>query len=841
MRTFKKLKELTRFFDHSLWISDDRLSALISHQCQGIQQIDFHGAQPVSRNSKILEHADGVLKFALKVHTNDSEQIIPLTWETLLTYPAGIESTHQWNDLKIQLGVTVFRDALYITCQCRSASEKRNRNRNRLSLHIFWHQASLSTEVHGQRLWSEPEFISSGQVLIRATDQIQLQQWLRRGTDFEGDYLIPEAWRRIIFNRQCVSGTARFEDIRQGYLETPMKLYDADTWLRLGSDGFVIQDHSAAWLRFDSVPAEIKGDRWIAPPFSISFSTQKALLLKSAHQRKKKSQNVINAQKARYKSLAKNAPQIEIVGFPAISEFFGLVPQVVESAKVQDFGMTRACPGTYYWIWAWDNMVTAQAMARWGDTAFLRRMVDFLRTHRDIDGSIPARWSRQLEPMDSRGIGAMDFLFSELVLTLYTETQDRMILRANYGVLHHAFVHLKQRSDANGFYPTIGMYPDLPQKMGRDETSYVAIDAGAWYCFCRNMEKIAWMLDDQTTAVQAAEQAVVIHKNFLPTLWDDETGFLMDAYNPRTQTHVRSYPLFSFLFMESAFGSALLRNQTRRCAEFIKTNLLTEDGVSLTSGWDINHTSETAMSAWYTHWDYAASKLLSRDETGEAALNKWLTLVEKCYQRFGYCPEFVALNVSPEQRWQQHGAPWNLNCAAGWYNALIQAVAGAAFDLGGITCISTFALPCFSLKNLRYRGGSWSIEKCGQGKFISHLVVDDQKIEGSLKIPETFYTTGAHELTVHHSDSLPDFAQLTELNGAALCDVRIDGSDTICSIRGNGLTDVIFSGEREPRMLVDGHLKVVAWDSKRQIGSCQLALSGEHELILANSKSVSGL
>ena len=75
-----KLKDLTKRADQNIWISDDRISALISHFCQGIEQIDYHGAQPVSRNAKLLQHADGVLKFEVSIESDGSITKIPLTW-----------------------------------------------------------------------------------------------------------------------------------------------------------------------------------------------------------------------------------------------------------------------------------------------------------------------------------------------------------------------------------------------------------------------------------------------------------------------------------------------------------------------------------------------------------------------------------------------------------------------------------------------------------------------------------------------------------------------------------------------------------------------------------------
>lgn len=820
MLTFK---DLSGHIDQAVWISDDRISALASQRSGGIEQIDFHGSQPVSRNAKLLQHPEGVLKFALHTKIKGRPQIIPLHWMNLTIHPAGIQQTHEFGSLRVTLEIAVKQNTLQVQCHCDWIAEEQNWEN--FYFEVEWNANSMTTEVHGQRLWAEPKVWRERWLLLHANDQIHLQEWLRRSGDYQGDFLIPEGWRRLIYKRRCVSGTARLEDVREEYLHTMLKLYDADTWILLGGKNFVLQASENGWYHFRSISAGIGDSTWHSPRFEVAFFTAKPMREQSTEE------SIFAIQTKRYTTLDAAVPQLEIPEFPAVEEFFRRVPQIVESARVQDFGMTRACPGTYYWIWAWDNMVTALAQTHWGDIENLKRMVDFIRGHRDQDGSIPGRWSRQLEPMDSRGMGAMDFLFSEVVLSLYAETGDRMILRGNYTALHDAFTHLQQRSHANGLFPTIGMYPDLPAKMGRDENFYVAIDEGAWYGLCRNLEKIARLVGDQPAAQRASRQASKIAENFLATFWDEEKGFICDAFDPRTGKRHASYPLFSLLFLESPWGYALLHNKLNSCAQFISAHLLNERGLALTPAWDVNHHSEPAMSAWYPHWDFAAIKALAHAGDFQA-VRRWLHLVDECYRRLGYCPEFVALNVKPEEQWQHHGAAWNLNCAAGWYNALLHGLAGLEFDLGGLTCRTTPDMPAFRLKQLHFRGGRWQMEKSGSGKFITSLKVDGEEIKGTLKIPPRFYTADEHQLRIHYAEKPPHDPTLLELWGAELVNVDWAKDKAVFLIQGFGQTDLCFSSPRQPELRFDGREIDCQWQPETKTARCQLLLSGEHEIRL---------
>jgi hypothetical protein len=820
-------RDLTGHIDQAVWISDDRISALASQRCGGIEQVNFHGAQPVSRNAKLLQHPEGVLKFALHAKIEGRPQIIPLHWMNLTLHPAGIQQTHEWGGLRITLEIAVKQNTLQAQCHCDSSA--RQQNWEGFCLEVAWNSKSLTTEVHGQRQWAEPKVWRERWLLLQANDQIHLQEWLRRSGDYQGDFLIPEGWRRLIYKRRCVSGTARLEDVREEYLQTTLKLYDADTWILLGGEDFVSQLDENDWYQFRSISAIPDKHTWRSPRFEVAYFTEKPV------REQPTGESIFAIQTKRYEVLDNGVPQLEIPEFPAVEEFFRRVPQIVESARVQDFGMTRACPGTYYWIWAWDNMVTALAQTHWGDIDNLKRMVDFIRAHRDRDGSIPGRWSRQLEPMDSRGIGAMDFLFSELVLSLYAETNDRMILRGNYTVLHDAFTQLQQRSHANGLFPTIGMYPDLPTKMGRDENCYVAIDEGAWYGLCRNLEKIAWLVGDQPTAEKAALQSGKIAENFLATFWDEEKGFICDAHDHRTGKRNSSYPLFSLLFLESPWGYALLRDKLNSCAQFSSTHLLSERGLALTPAWDVNHHSEPAMSAWYPHWDFVAIKALAHAGDFQA-VRRWLHLVDECYRRLGYCPEFVTLNVKPEEQWQHHGASWNLNCAAGWYNALLHGLVGLEFDLGGLTCRATAEMPAFRLRQLHFRGGRWQVEKFGNGKFITSLNIDGEEITGTLKVPARFYTSDEHHLRIQYAEKLPQRPMLLELWGAELINVNFANDEAVFMIHGFGQTDLCFSCPEQDELHFDGSEIDYQWQPETRTARCQFSLTGEYEIRLTKKR-----
>ncbi|MCI0512596.1 hypothetical protein L0128_05235 [candidate division KSB1 bacterium] len=817
------MKDLTKTIDQTIWISNDRVSALISRRCSGIEQIDFHGNQPVSRNAKLLQTDTGVLQFIVEI---GQERIpIPGNWSNVEVWPAAICFKENLKGIRFRLEIVAYHDRIGV--RLRGQGKVLARNTTPIQWWVDWNPQSMATAVHGQRTWKTRTTNRPGYLCLQAADQIDLTKWLTRAPADQIDYLIPEEWRRMIFKRRGLSGLATAADVREEYLHTELKLYDAPTWLSLGGAGFEMSGPTDNGFHFCAQPTRKSATKITFPSFSVQFFTQPPANDFCSRLPAK----VFYRQARRYRRLLANCPSLWLEGYPAVTEFFNTVPAIVDSARVQDFGLTRACPGTYYWLWSWDNLATGLAMSYWGDIVNLRRLVDFVRIHRDIDGRIPMRWTRQLAPMDSREPGALDFLFSEVVLSLFHQTQDRFVLQVNYPSLHHAFTVLTQRVDHSSLIPGVGFYPDAPLKMGRTETSLVAMEQGALYTLARNVEKIAGILNDNYTATRARELTQKIETYFLAQFWDAEQNFLVDAWQPLSGQSNQSFPLFSLFALESPLGYALISEKLNLCAQFIQQHLLHPDGLSLTADWDPFHRTEPVMSAWYPHWDVLALKIFTATHN-LSARQMWLKLVEQCYTRLGYCPEFVTLGLDATEQWTQHGSMWNLNCAAGWYLAILHAIIGLEFDLGGITCRNTAALPAFRLTQLFYRGGYWEVTKSGNGRQLDRLVVDGQFVPGTLKVPSPYYTHGQHTLQMIYGDLTRPRLRLETLWGAEILKVTPLHSGYIFTIQGFGQVDGLVNADNVPQITLDALTIPCRWDTTKLTGIIKLELNGKHELKL---------
>jgi hypothetical protein len=262
----------------------------------------------------------------------------------------------------------------------------------------------------------------------------------------------------------------------------------------------------------------------------------------------------------------------------------------------------------------------------------------------------------------------------------------------------------------------------------------------------------------------------------------------------------------------------------------------------MTPNWDRNHHSEPAMSAWYPHWDLAAVKVWSRCRDGRA-IQRWLDLVELTYRQLGYCPEFLSLHAPDAERWLHHGAAWNLNCATGWYSAILHALFGLQFDPGGITVLPVPGIHdnaghrCHGqVGKLYFRGGHWDFASEGEGDHIVDLRVDGEPLHGSFKIPHRYYTPGSHQVHVQYGERAVPGPVLAEWCGGQLLSVQTVAGKTIAMVRGFGRVDFRICAGLRPHILLDGQSVSFSWQAGSGNAQGRVLLAGDHELVISESR-----
>ena len=792
--------DLEKHPDGGCWISDDRVNAFISARSGGVGEVGFHGLQPVSKNSRILVSREGVLTVSIR-----TSEDIPLACPSVEWAPGSVETSARRGEKEYVLRIGASGRSLMLFIAGHPGEEA--------EAVIRFSFRSLFTGVHGARTWGEPH-IDGGTLELSCRDRIELQEWLSREGAYAGDFLIPEPWRRLIFKRRCGSGLATREDLRDEFRGARFVLYDARTLIRIGGEGFapaLEKDVCTFTARLS------RGNTWRAS-LALRFAEE------GGHSDERGTPGALQR--------GNEVPDADVTGHDHTRGFFRNVPGIVRSCTLADTGMTRGTPGAYYWTWTWDNLVTALEMPRWGDARGAARIVRFINAHRDEGGAIPARWTRTHQPLDTPPRGTFEFLLLLAALQCEREGTGAQEVNDIYPFAVKRLDEAARRARDGTLEENIGFYPDLPVKFGRSESSAVAMESGTLYAFCRLLETAALERGDGDTASRAADTAGRVQKLFEEMFWDEEAGFPVDSVDVRTGTRNDTYPLFTLMFLQTPLGIPLIRPHIRRMAGFAAGHFQTGFGTRLLPPGDRRSSGEDALSSWYPHWDIYLLKLLRRGGMREGIL-AWLRSTERVCDRLGYAPEFLALGPLERNEpgaWERHGAVSNLNCATGWYRAIVEGLFGLETDSGGISVVPLdLEIPRMVLRGLIHRGARWEISVENRGGSSADIRVDGTPVRGCTKIPSPCYDGGPHALDIAYvaGEAPPRF---TEIVNAEVIETTGDENGARVVIRGFGTVDIAFPSPSPVELAIDG--KRAEFSSADGSGYLQVPLAGKHTLAL---------
>jgi hypothetical protein len=795
-------RTLDSLVDKGCWISHDRVYAFVSAS-QGITEIGYHGLQPVSKNSRVFVQESGVLSFAIR---KDGKEI-PIQTPVVDWQPSRITANITFTGGIGLLRIEAIGRALQIQYLAPAGAGQ-----------VFVLRVaknSLFSAVHGLRTWS---VLQSKGRLLRCSfrDQIMLQAWLNRTGPYAGDFLIPEPIRKRIFKTPRRSGLATRDELRPEFQSNDLTLYDAETFVEITGD-FSVSETEDNWILEQPMSANDTAG------LTIEFSD-----IQQGTAAEKKRSNAEAMQRI------KTTPHVHIDGYPSVTEFVRTVPGLVDSCIVQEYGIPRACPGRYYWIWAWDSLVSMTEALRWGDFDHVSDAVRFIQQHRDEQGRIPARWTRSLEPLDTPSPGGIEFLHLALAYEAFLEIGDRRLLLDCMPSFTNLLEAVRGQVAKNGLAYGDGFYPDLLASFGRNENSAVAMEVGSLYAFCRIMENIGRLLGDADIAEKACAAAEAVSGQFSRHFWDPQGGFFADAINPVTGIRNGFHPLFALLFLQSPLGMPLIRPHLREAASFISRELVTDAGIRVIPLRETDRNGETVLDSWYPHWDLYALKILRR--AGDAAsIMRWLKRVEETHTGLGYCPEFLSLKGfrdGDSRAWEHHGSASNLNCVTSWLRGIRESVIGFEFDPGGATHIPlSLPIGVAQIDGVRWRGGVWSFRSTYDGPFLERLTVDDTELEGIGKIPASFHTPGDHYVHAQYGSRSP-LAFFTEVVNAKVMRSRRRLGTVETEIDPLGLVEVAFFSPDTPRLAIDRREVATRWDPETGLGFLTFSTAGACVLTL---------
>jgi hypothetical protein len=479
-------------------------------------------------------------------------------------------------------------------------------------------------------------------------------------------------------------------------------------------------------------------------------------------------------------------------------------------------------------------MVTALEMLHWGDLQGARRAARFVSTHRDVDGRIPGRWTRSLEPLDTPEEGAgLEFLLAHLSYELYLESGRLQDVLDVYPTLAGRFRAIGRVASEDGMIHGKGFYPDLPGRFGRSADTATAIETGCWYGLSRIIQNMALLIGDTALAEEAGGAGDRSLGSFMETFWDPQAKMIQDAVDRRTGKGTGRHPIFSLLCLQSPLALPLLGDRVGEIARFCDEELITEHGLRTVPLAERGDGAEVILDAWYPHWDLYMLRVL-RKTGNRAALLRWLALAERTLSHLGYCPEFLALEAfrtGDPAAWTHHGSPSNLNCASAWYRALLEVLFGLELDPGGLTITESLSLDGqIALHGVRLRQAQWNLKLLNGGPSLVRCVVDGTDLGGCRKIPRTHSGPGVHTVEMHYG--LPAEGIVLEglLNGEVLRIIQAGPSHLHLYIRMLGVGEILVRASAPVTIRLSGQELQASRDLRTATTRAPLPYCGECDL-----------
>lgn len=766
----------------ALWIADAVISVSVGRY--GICQIDYHGKQPVSHNAKMMvgSSAEPVLSLEIDGEILDLPQIQYTHW----TYTAA--GTLK-NESHVEKMGFVSGKSFFFGVRVQGAPQP-----VRLCLRI--QKDSLYQRGHGHTVW---ESLPSDGLLVKNTTRQNLAEWAQQ----KGCYLVPPREHHFLFDTPWLLDANNLDQlppVTEAARKSQKMMFDSETFLSICSmqETVKVEDESCMTLSLEIPPSSQQWSNWYY--YAVSFGESASEALCEGQKILQNHEQLFREQAARYAVRNRKAPRLIADGHDLMQKYFHYIPGVVESVKQPCYGITRASASSYYWVWGWDNLVTAHELSKWGDLFGQKRIIEFFRQHRYFDLSIPHRFDREMNPLQSRQYGATDCLFLSLVYQYYCDSGDYDYLQEIYPVLTCLFEKLREKADADYLLRGIGVYPDAPAKMGRASGSCVAMENAAYYFAARIIANIAAEVQDTETSACADAEAQKIYSHFDPAFFDACRGAVLDHQDADGSIQNPTYPLYSYIGAYNRLGASLYLRHLPAYAAFIEENLFTPYGIRCMPVWDAFTDTEPVHNSWYLHWDIYAMKLASLYGKRDTA-KYYLSLIEKMLQTYGAVQELVGLKgvPVPEKVWPSTGQTFNVNCTTGMYRTLIESVVGLLTDFGNLTFVELQTDLKVGIDGLFAAGKEISVRKTGTGRIIDRILINGQPLDGCLRIPcDQMADTKKVDFVLCYTDTETKPLKVLEINGARLLNCSYTETRICGSISGVGLKQFIVRSSRCP-------------------------------------------
>jgi len=728
------------------WITDSKISACFCEK--GLCALDYHGNQPVSRNARMIK--SGFDNPAFKF-TSD----IPLSITQYMATSWACEFNLYKKDIKkARIYSFTYESSIYMHIELYDY--------DRFS--VTFDTDSFYTNVHGNISWDKGKE-KNNSIVFKGINKYLLSDWLNE----KGAYLIPVKEHRRIFKTQDWIDVNNLDILPlpdEDIIRSNELFIDNACYMAIHCNSHIKISKSGNSNIIELTPKISESYIDLCISFADSFEDS----ISNADYIIRNSKAIENMQFSRYSRFLSSPLSIQTDNHSDTEHLISCIPMYIESAKQKDSSMTRASSSSYYWVWGWDNLVTAFEMNKWNDYEGQKNIISFILEHRWIDGSVPHRYDRNYDVMQTMHFCSEDALMITLAYQYCKDSEDLDFLKKIYPDIKQIWNGLLKKADSKGYIIGPGFYPDNLKALGRHENSRTAMETGTFYTAARIMEQLASLLNDNTIEKQAHDIHTNIEKKYIDDFYNTEHGTIADSINEDGSQN-NTFPLYAYMGAYTNFGQILFMKKIEQIATFINQNAIHPMGIRVLPLYDKNRDTESVHHSWYPHWDIYAMKLvrlgfmITKDyKRSSAAVNHYLNLTDRMWKNYKAAMELLELDTADYiEGWKQHGQAWNCNCSSGILRTILESAAGVITDFGTISIIPD-ACSSVSVKNLWVRKGKWNITHKGN-KYFSGITVDGNTYTKTCLVPDEYMTHAEHTLTVSHNSDKDDIKIFSFIGG----------------------------------------------------------------------------
>jgi len=457
----------------------------------------------------------------------------------------------------------------------------------------------------------------------------------------------------------------------------------------------------------------------------------------------------------------------------------------------------RAATHKFGYFISWDQLWPARAFLLMGDWELAKKL---LRYHVTFPGT------------------EQDAATIPLIITLLEDvlaiSGDADFLKETYTDVKRLFLAQMSRVSSSGLLETSCTFGvDDPKEIGMSGEMWAPDVNGWWYAACRAFENMAIMAGDEETQHLARALVMKLQENYLPTFYDESTGYLFASVDPKGAKGLRFYQNVSTMAMDTPYGESLLHPRIDEIARFQAHQLYHPAGRSAVAYWDNAH-EMWKNCIMYQHIPHEMKTARAADRGDE--IERMMDVYLGHFSRNKVAIETHNLvgaegDITQRANWQAFGA-------RALYSGIVEGLMGIQPDLGGFCYAPCDMSRRMSISEWRFRDGRWHIEINGKGSYVKKMLLDGAEICGTLKIPVRYYTGGgSHELFIERGEAPFQRPTLLSAPGAAVRDVHSDESALCFDVADKVHTTCKIYSPFRPRVTIGGREVPFEWDERKNL------------------------